>query len=332
MRNGLIVVTALSLGCASCGRMETVVTPVTDAREELANGNWSGLVLDDGGRVRINSGEMLGDWVCGNTRVGPGVLPRGVQGICIPSRRVVAVESSEWKTGPADWIGVAITVVIMWPIMLIWGHSEHENNRNAEARAAEAAEQRQLDEAEAAARGEVLPPLPTVKSRRLESAFFSLASCTRADRDEADGPTLAGQVWRDQERCLYHAAEWFAANGEMAKARRLTFIGRARDRYEALLCGREEPGLNPPDKDLIDARAARTWMGEYRAVVADSRTYDYDASPDCSGRTASVALTAPEDEPALKPRAQAVRQAIAGFPLTDPAVLQAAVAYQSDQS
>jgi hypothetical protein len=27
-----------------------------------------------------------------------------------------------------------------------------------------------------------------------------------------------------------------------------------------------------------------------------------------------------------------VRQAIAGFPLTDPAVLQAAVAYQSDQS
>lgn len=323
MRIGVIAVVALSLACGSCGGFVPVVTPLAEASDDLAEGMGGRLILGDGGRLEMRDGRMLGDWFCGMTRVGPGVLPEGQQGVCIPPTRIAAVETDEWKAGPADWIGQVITVVIMWPIILIWGHSKNEERKRSEASAVEAAEAREIAEAEAAERGEVLPPLPTAQSRGRVAAFRSLANCARVDHHETDGQTLAAQVWRDREHCLAYAAEWFLANGEMARARHLSFTELARRRYEALLCGEEEPGLYPPQKTFIDAGAARTWMGEYRAVVADSRTYEYEAQPDCeSGAEAG----------GLVPRVQARRLAVAGFPLTDPAVLQAAIAWQADRS
>jgi hypothetical protein len=307
----LLVLAVVGAGCGS--RTVRTTVPFDEATRE--GGPFSGwLVLDDGRRLRVGDAALLGPWLC--TGAGRG-------DVCFEAERVTALEREETHAGPGAWAGKGVALVAMWPVIAIWLHSEHESDRKSRAAAEVSAERRRRAEARAAARGEVLPPEPTAESARRDSAFYGLANCHHvADRDATDGATLAGLVWKDRGDCLDEAVAWFRLTGEVDKARRLEFMVQARRRAEAMVCW-PDPGLRAPEKEFVGA-AGRTWMDEYRAVVADPRTYDYAAAPSCESPQARAEPWTPGVDPVEAARTRAR----ASFPLTDPEALSAAIARQ----
>jgi|GEM_PF-3356960 len=309
MRTGIAAVLILTLGCTACSnRMVPVETPFAEAQALRRGDLYGHLLLDDGGRLGVINGRLLGPWVCGGARARPG-------DVCVETARVRAVEHEEIRVGPgvrvASWLGL----LVMWIPATIWLASEHESDKEIKAATERAADERRRAEARAAERGEVLPPLPTMESVRLANVSLRLTRCIQGRRDQpaADIDILAGQVWVKRETCVEDAAEWFAADGQIDKARHLAFIRAARQRRDGLSCGEPDPGLSAPRREFVDP-GADSWMEEYRAVVTDVRTYDYDRPE----RTCTGKMLGPEehDIPGLEARARARSLAIASFPLT----------------
>lgn len=313
MRIFWFVIVAAALACASCGnRTVQVVTAMPEAKAKLAEDFAGRLLLSDGARLKISNGRLLGDWVCG-TPTGR----RRTGEICIESRRVRAVEEDVHYTGAGARVGQGIALIPMLPVVAIWSASELENQREAKASAERRTKARRIAEARAAARGEVLPPLPTAEDYLRTSAFYSLANCfelSQAGRKETDGDTLAERVWRERETCLDQAVRWFALAGEADKARGLAFVQNVRNRYRELACGLDDPGLRAPTTDVI-GRAGQTWMDEYRAIAAAPQSYDFPVGP---GPCRVPGLGPPEHDrvPDHAARDTALAKATSDFPLT----------------
>lgn len=309
MRIARITLAALTLFCASCGdRTVQVATPMAQAQDRLTGDFTGRLVLEDGGRLQVNQGRLLGPWACGRV-----ISAR--RDVCVEAAQVKLIEHDERHYGAGTRAGQVFGVIVMAPVIAVWMYFDGKSQRKSRLAAEKAADERRAAEARAAARGEVLPPKPTRESYRRQSAFYSLANCShlsQAGRRETDGAALADAVWQDPQGCLQPAIEWFTASADLAKARRLTFLQSARRRYEVFACGHDDPGLDAPQREVIGGAAG--WMDEYRAVVGDPDTYDY-AAPDRPCDVVWVAGTAQEPEPI--PHSAALARAVAGFPLTD---------------
>jgi hypothetical protein len=325
MRIARVALVCLSLVAGGCAeRVTHTLIPWAEARESLTQeAFWGRMVLDDGRSLAFGEAHLLGDWVCGKIRYRRGAFdtPRG--DVCIPAARIAALETEKRQMGAGTAVGTGLYLLVISPLILIWAKSEHDSDRRSREAAEESAARRRVAEAEADRRGETLPPLPTAEDHRRRSAFFSLANCSgvRSDaRDQTDGDTLAAEVWRERRECIEPAQAWYAAAGQIDRARRLTFIVSARSRYEALACGgRWDPSLSAPKPELIGS-AGGSWLAEYRAVVSDPRTYDYAPKATCypMGGSGEIHIT----DAAFSAAQSRMRSE---FPLTDPAILAAAL-------
>lgn len=296
----------LILLCAACGNDRTVVTvltPLAESRDLLKGHMPRRLQLDSGAGLELGSAQQIGDWVCGH-QFGPGP-------VCISAARVKAVEHHEIQgRGPGDRATKGFALVFFAPILGIYALDDAEEQREDEADLRERlADAHRVGIRRAAARGEPAPPPPTPATLPLHEGFEGLATCLdirqTVDRDPTDGATLAGQVWKARSECLGWAAKWYLAAGEVDRARRLTFVLNARERFEDLACGYDDPGLDLPDDDLVTTSPVG-WVGEYRVVVADRATYDYQpGNRVCRGGSTVPDLTT------------GMAKAVADFPLTD---------------
>lgn len=278
-----------------------VATPLAEGGDLLDGRVPRQLQLENGARLELEGARLLGEWVCGR-------LPQHGSA-CLEGRRVSAIE--HWETrrkGPDDQASKGFAMVFFSPIIGLYALDDMQERREDEAEL-----QERLTEAEriarrrAEARGVPAPPAPTQETLPLYESFEELATCLdirqTKDRDATDGATLAGQVWRSRDQCLVSAAKWYLAAGDVARARRLTFVAHARKRFEAVACGDSDPGLDLPSKDLV-ATLPTGWVGEYRAVVADRATYAYEP------RKHACRSGEPD-------RAKGIAAAVARFPLTD---------------
>lgn len=301
MRIGVIAMVAISLVTAGCGnRTERIVTPVAEARGKL-NGNFGGrLMLDDGRKLSIHNGRVMGPWVCG------AVYRRDV---CVESGRVTAVEDRRLHMGAGSYIFGGLVLAVTYPFIALHEHSQKQRDRKG-------AERRRLREAKAAERGVSLPSREQAAADyRGRSIFAGLANCLGVrDRGATDGDELAAGVWKDRAECLEQAARWFELTGDLDKARVLVFVHNARERYRELACGLEDRGLRAPTAAIVGSAAA-TWMDDYRAIVADPRTYDFPSGP---SPCRISALGPPEDAliPDQAARDRALAEATSIFPLT----------------
>jgi len=282
MRSGIIAVVLLAMGCSACGETVRTLSPVTETAA-LSYGNFYGKIqLANGVELAVNGGRLVGPWFCG------AAAPSGPD-FCIRRSDVTALIDEDYRPGAE--------VVFLLPMALvaaIWIGSDEmkaRERRKADARDAELRRQG------------VLPPLPTAEQRRRGDSREALLSCLNIpfpERKAADAEGLAESVWSGRGQCLAPAAAWFSSHGYADKARKLSFMDAARQRYELFVCRGRDPGLAAPMPWLIGADAP-DWMGEYRATAADSSTYRFTMK-ECDGEGADLTV---------------LRQVISSFPLTE---------------
>lgn len=302
MRIGVVAIVAISLGAAGCGnRTERIVTPLAEARGKLNGGFGGRLLLDDGRKLKIHNGRVMGPWVCGAVYRGD---------VCIESGRVTAVEDRKLHMGAGSYIFGGLVLAVTYPFIAMHERAQKQRDRKS-------AERRRLRESEAAERGVSLPSREQAAADyRGRSIFAGLANCLGVrDRGTTDGDQLAARVWEDRAECAEQAARWFELTGDLDKARVLLFVHNARQRYRELACGLEDRGLRAPAVAIIGSAEA-TWMDDYRAVVADPRTYDFSPGP---SPCRISALGPPENEliPEQAARDRALAEATSSFPLTE---------------
>lgn len=286
-------------GCGVPGRSTRVTVPFA-AAESGFDGDWLGeLVLKDGRRVRLSSGRVLGGWVCGDLMLGGSH--------CLKPDEIASVDYVHTELGRPGPIVILVSAVVVGAPAAIWLANDLEEARE-EKRAKEDA-YLEAEAVRAAATG--TPPLPATDERvARHDAFSHLARCMewpRVEIERIDGAELVEAVTDGKQRCLNQAIGWLQVTGEDDDRRRLKFIRSARKRYEALICSSRgySTGLSAPDREDMGS-ASETWMNEYRAVVADPRTYEFEDGAPCKSDEVE--------------RAAALEQALHKFPLTEPYV------------
>lgn len=291
----------LLAGCGGGAKVTEVSEPFEQARSRFDGGFFGQVELDDDSTIDIRGGRELDGWICGGReRLGD---------VCVERWRARTVHYETRDYGSPGLIESAVTVAIMWPAMAAFAIDAHESRERTAAAEAE----RLASEARMRAEGRTPPPPGTARDHHRESQFQSLANCMKVrDRSATNGQTLADTVWRDRDRCVSEASTWYRLNDDLERARRLSFIDRARDRYERIACGAEEHGLTAPDGEHA-VLAQPGWMDEYRAVVADPQTYDYRSDWFMCRR---VPPYEPIEPPAAT-REAALAEAMGTFPLTE---------------
>lgn len=292
---------ALLAGCGGEPKRTQFAEPFERARTQFDGGFMGRLDLDDGSSLDMSSGRELAGWVCGRARM--------VGDRCVEPGRIRSVHYETVDYPPPNPIAVAITVIIFSPVLAAMEWDEHQSRKSAERIAIEEdARVRNMR-----ARGEAVPRRPTTQEYLRERQFYALANCMEVkERRDTSGDILTEQVWRERGLCLAEASDWLRDGGDLERARRLYLIDQARERYERMACGSDDRSLNAP-RDDNTVLAGSGWMEEYRAVVADARTYDYASDWHQCRRVAPYEYREPTDEA----RETARIEALTGFPLTE---------------
>lgn len=272
---GVIALTLLGTACTE-REVVDVVTPLAESGDLLDGQMPRSLRFRNGALVRFGHAILLGDWVCGK--------PPGQGMVCVEGRRVMAVEHREvLRHSTADRASQGFAMVFFAPIIALYAKKSADERREDEADLQERLVDAQGDQERwSQIRGEPFPPPPlTMEQLPLHEAFVGMLDCQDMDqntqRANADAATVAGRIWVAREKCVPAAAKWYLAAGQIDRARRLTFVANARARFQALACGDRDPGLALPERALV-ATAPTGWVNEYRAVVRDPATYDYELS------------------------------------------------------
>jgi hypothetical protein len=301
----LLVAASIATVLTGCGRghEKIEVTQSFDEARARFDQSFVGQVeLDDGAELSLYSAHELKGWVCGE-------IGGEIRDVCFETSRARTVRYEEIQTGQPSLIAGVVTLAITWPILLAYWDEDRKN-----ANADQAEKRRQAKTAAPAAQARLAPSPPTASDYELDQQFYTLANCMKVksvDRDATSGAELADQVWRDGKRCAVEASAWFKLNRDVERARRLMFVGLARDRFERIRCQTNEEGLRAPkveDRWLL----SDSWMQEFRAVVEDPSTYDY--APEWQiCRSLMKDVPTPSDQG----MAEAQKRAVSGFPLTE---------------
>lgn len=297
MRAQTLILAVLGVVLSGCtGSTVRTFTPISEAAVKFEKPFDGQLILIDDRRLSVSDGRLLGEWVCGDRS--------GYADVCLGTSQLKGIETAKYRPGGFELFWAAL----MSPVIVIWVGSEKKS-----AHEARLSEQEDLEEHRIAVASGWRPNLSLEAWRASEN----ITNCMRkpgADL-EADNPgMLTAEVWRDRERCLDYASDWYALTGEPAKARTLYFVHAARKRYENLACGLKDQGLRAPRQELVSA-APPGWMEEYESIVQRPGTYDYVMTTKCNP-TSGVSFDA-DGFPLQAARADALAKATSSFPLTE---------------
>ncbi|MBJ7447841.1 MAG: hypothetical protein JHC81_09925 [Brevundimonas sp.] len=298
MRAHTPILVALGIVLSACGGSTVrTFTPISEAAVKFQKPFNGYLIFTDDRRMSVSKGRLLGNWVCGDRS--------GYADFCADKFELKGIQVVKYKPGAAE---VLIAAPVLSSTILIWVGSEKNG-----ARETQRLEQEVLDEHRVAVENGWRPNL----TLELWQASENITDCgrkPRADLELENPEMIAAEIWRNRERCLDDASEWYALTGEPAKARTLYFVHAARQRYERLACGLKDQGLRAPRPELVFAAPAG-WMEDYKNIVQGSATYDYVITTKCN--TSNKAALDSDGFPLEAARADALAKATSSFPLTE---------------
>lgn len=297
MRAQPLILAAVGLALSACvGSTVRTFTPISEAAVKFQKPFDGQLILTDNRRLHVSDGRLLAEWVCGDRS--------GYADVCVEKSQIKGIEIAKYRPSAFELFWAAL----MSPVILISVDSAQKHAREAQLLEREDLEQHRL-----AIEHGSRPNTPLNVWR----AGKTVSDCMRQagpDPEEARTQTLAAEIWRDRERCLDYASDWYALTAEPAKARTLYFVHAARQRYENLACGLKDQGLRAPRPELVSAAPAG-WMEEYESILQKPGTYDYVVTTKCN-TTYSAALDS-DGFPLEAARADALEKATSSFPLTE---------------